>query len=97
MSSNTDNAKRIRKNNKQQNKSSSDVTEVRAVKLTVGAAGGTSSKSSVYYRLKIPNSWASSLGYTKDDKDVVIVLREDKQEIAVIKREFYEEHYGKIE
>jgi hypothetical protein len=95
MSSNLNKTNRI-SNNKQQKDDIPETAEPRAIKLTVGAAGGTSSKSSVYYRLKIPNSWASTLGYSKDEKDVIIVLRKDKQEIAIIKRDYYETHYGKV-
>lgn len=96
MSSSTDNTKKG-KNDKKQNDKASGATTLRMATLQVGSAGGNSGVNSVYYRVKIPNIWATCLGFSKEDKDVVIVLREDKQEIAVIKREFYEEHYGKIE
>lgn len=96
MSSNTDNTKKG-KIDKKQNNDASEVTIPRIATLQVGPAGGNSGVNSVYYRVKIPNAWASRLGYSKEDKDVVLVFREDKQEIAIVKRAFYEEHYGKLE
>lgn len=57
--------------------------EERTVKVNVGKAGGTASKNSVYFSLKLPVKWGKDMGITSEKRDVVLSYDEEKKEITI--------------
>ena len=49
----------------------------RKAKVMVAHPGGTASKTSMTYRITLPNDWVKDMGITDDDRDVTISFTDD--------------------
>lgn len=57
----------------------------RILKVTFNKSGGTSSRNGITTRLTLPTSWVKELGITEDNREVKVVLTENKIVIEKLK------------
>ena len=57
----------------------------RIVKVSFNKSGGTARGNAVTNRVTIPNSWIKQLGITEEDREIKLILEDDKIIIEKLK------------
>ena len=61
------------------------MTDIRNAKINFNKSGGNASKNSYTSRLTIPTSWIKEMGITEENREVKLVIEDNKIIIEKIK------------